>query len=146
MGLWTNVANEPRWRLRHCSPLTNFRGSTGFGGCYLFLPRISLYTTDSSIVGATSDNSHRVLRRPIELAAHLRQLLVFKRMTLNSFQWQFIQARRGVLPSYHEPRVEFAVQGMFGSPGFGDYWDQIGRSGFRPEFVEFVEKQRSKAA
>ena len=65
---------------------------------------------------------------------------------LNTFHWQFFQARRGVLPSYHEPGVAFAVQNFFRNfPDFGEFWDGVGPSAFRPEFVEFVEEQRAKA-
>ncbi len=65
---------------------------------------------------------------------------------INTFQWQFIQARRGVLPSYHEPGVAFALQVFFSAPGFEEFWDRVGQSAYVPVFVEWVEEQRSKAA
>ncbi len=66
---------------------------------------------------------------------------------LNTFQWQFIQARRGVLPSYHEPGSAFALQNFFSAAhGFGEFWDRVGQAAYLPDFVEWVEEQRSKAA
>ena len=65
---------------------------------------------------------------------------------INTWQWQFIQARRGVLPSYHEPGVAFALQVFFSAPGFEEFWDRVGQSAYVPDFVEWVEEQRAKAA
>ncbi len=63
-----------------------------------------------------------------------------------SFQWQFQQARRGLLPSYNEAQMG-AVAGyyfiMFRS--FEGWWER-NRASYRSEFVEWVEEQRAKAA
>ncbi len=62
------------------------------------------------------------------------------------FEWQFDQARRGVMPGFSADR--FA--GRFGhyfaiSHSFASIWDR-NKKYYSPEFVEWVEEQRSKAA
>ena len=65
----------------------------------------------------------------------------------SSFQWQFKQARRGLLPSYSEPEMA-AIAGSYFTlyRGFGDAWDEVMKPTCTPEFVEWVEEQRAKAA
>ena len=65
---------------------------------------------------------------------------------LNSFQWQLHQARRGLLPTFNEAGNAGAVRSLFTtSRGFEGWWER-GKKGFLPDFVEWVEEQRSKAA
>ena len=65
---------------------------------------------------------------------------------LNSFQWQLHQARRGLLPSFNEAGIAQGVRNFFTtSRSFESLWERQ-KSGFRSEFVEWVEEQRSKAA
>ncbi len=65
---------------------------------------------------------------------------------INFWQWQFLHARNGVLPSHYEPAMALTIQNYFGqAPGFADAWRDA-QSGFRPESVEWVEEQRAKAA
>ncbi len=63
-----------------------------------------------------------------------------------SFQWQFKQARRGLLPSYDEAEIG-AIAGIYfvRFSGFESWWEGI-KPTYIPEFVEFVEEQRAKAA
>ena len=59
--------------------------------------------------------------------------------------WQFLQARRGLLPSFNEAGAGGAVGGNFRRYGsYAEYWDRRKR-GFLPDFVEWVEEQRAKA-
>ncbi len=64
----------------------------------------------------------------------------------SSFQWQFRQARRGLLPSYSEAEMG-RIAGLYFTlyRSFEGWWE-FQRQNFSPEFVEWVEEQRSKAA
>ncbi len=65
---------------------------------------------------------------------------------IEGWEWRFNQARRGVMPGFSADR--FA--GRFGhyfaiSHSFASIWDR-NKKYYSPEFVEWVEEQRSKAA
>ncbi len=61
-------------------------------------------------------------------------------------QWQLHQGRRGLLPSFNEAGMKLTIRGFFSSSkSFGRWWEAV-KSGYLPEFVEWVEEQRSKAA
>ena len=63
-----------------------------------------------------------------------------------TWQWQLHQGRRGLLPTFNEAGMAGAVRGFFTtSRGFEGWWEGV-KNGYRPEFVEWVEEQRSKAA
>ena len=63
-----------------------------------------------------------------------------------SSHWQFHQARRGLLPSFNEAGMGRRLSALFSIyRDFGGFW-QTAKTGYTPEFVEFVEEQRSKAA
>ena len=63
-----------------------------------------------------------------------------------SFQWQFRQARRGLLPSYSEAEMA-AIVGLYFTSFRSFYgWWESNRPRLLPKFVEWVEEQRSKAA
>ena len=63
-----------------------------------------------------------------------------------NFQWQRHQARRGLLPTFSEAGMEAGLRAMFtGYRSFEGWWDTR-KASFQPEFVEFVEEQRAKAA
>ena len=68
------------------------------------------------------------------------------RAALYNWQWQFVQGRRGLLPTYHEAGMAFAVRSFFGTYGSIEGWWEGGRTAFAPEFVEWVEEQRAKVA
>ena len=63
-----------------------------------------------------------------------------------TFQWQVVHARQGLLPSANEPALRRVVAAVFdGQRSIGNWWE--GAKGFfLPEFVEWVEEQRAKAA
>ncbi len=63
-----------------------------------------------------------------------------------SFQWQLHQARRGLLPAFNEAGIAAAVRGLFTAYRSFEGWWEGAKPSFRPEFVEWVEEQRSKAA
>ncbi len=61
-------------------------------------------------------------------------------------QWECQQARRGLLPSFNEAGVVDSVRQLFGnSRSFERWWERV-RARLSPEFVEWVEEQRAKAA
>ncbi len=62
------------------------------------------------------------------------------------WQWEWQHGRRGLMLSYSEDVMGPVIAGQFDR--FRDYgeWWETSRRGFRPEFVEWVEEQRSKAA
>ncbi len=62
------------------------------------------------------------------------------------FQWSFSQAQRGLLPTFNEVALAGAVLNHFNRyRSFERWWDRTKARRF-PEFVEWVEEQRSKAA
>jgi hypothetical protein len=63
-----------------------------------------------------------------------------------SFQWQVQHARRGLFLTFNEAGLGGAVGRMFTRfRSFAGWWEAT-KPGFTPEFVEWVEEQRSKAA
>ena len=63
-----------------------------------------------------------------------------------TWQWQHHQARRGLLPTFNQAALGGAVRNVFNRyRSFDDWWDDA-KQHFLPDFVEFVEEQRSKAA
>ncbi len=67
--------------------------------------------------------------------------------TLLSLQWQLYQSRRGLLPTFNAAGVAVFLHGLFtGFRSFEGWWEGARRGLFLPEFVEWVEEQRSKAA
>jgi hypothetical protein len=61
-------------------------------------------------------------------------------------QWNFLQARRGLLPSWNGEAVLARLDDHFTSYRSYEAWWEFMRPRFFPEFVEWVEEQRSKAA
>ena len=59
------------------------------------------------------------------------------RAGFRTWQWQFIQGRRGLLPAYSDFFTFYS--------SFESWWEREGVH-LVPEFVEFVEQQRAKAA
>ena len=61
-------------------------------------------------------------------------------------QWAFTQARRGLLPTYYEGGWAMHVLSNLAQyPSAGRWWEEC-KLRYLPEFVEWVEEQRSKAA
>ena len=65
---------------------------------------------------------------------------------LVTYQWQLAQARRGLLPTFNEPAVAAAVRNHFANFRSFEGWWERGKPAFLPQFAEWVEEQRSKAA
>jgi hypothetical protein len=65
-----------------------------------------------------------------------------------SIQWNFIQARRGLLPGSSEARMALRLLAIFnGFRSIEGWWEaRTTAGGFDPGFVEWVEEQRAKAA
>ncbi len=62
-------------------------------------------------------------------------------------QWNWTQFRRGLLPTLNEPGMAQRVARHFNDfRSVEGWWEARKVFGFRPEFVEWVEEQRSKAA
>ncbi len=61
-------------------------------------------------------------------------------------QWNLVQSRRGLLPTFNEAGSAIRVRSLFNDYQSLEGWWATIKSGFRPEFVEWVEEQRSKAA
>ncbi len=65
---------------------------------------------------------------------------------LDIVAWQFDQARRGVMPGFSADRIAGTVGSYFTAfRSFGEVWD-TSKTIYPPEFVEWVEEQRAKAA
>ena len=61
-------------------------------------------------------------------------------------QWQYQQAQLGLLPTFNEAGTAAALRLFFTtSRGFAGFWETM-KPTLSPEFVEWVEEQRSKAA
>ena len=61
-------------------------------------------------------------------------------------QWQFTQGRRGLLPSFNEPGNLVVVRALFATFRSFEGWWEGTKSVYFPEFVEWVEEERAKAA
>ena len=65
---------------------------------------------------------------------------------LVAFQSQLYQFRRGLLPTFNEAQIGATIGGFFTlSRSFSAMWEGY-KQYLTPEFVEWVEEQRSKAA
>ena len=63
-----------------------------------------------------------------------------------NLQWNLVQDRRGLLPTFNEAGAAIWVRSHFNDyRSFEGWWATI-KPGFRPEFVEWGEEQRAKAA
>ncbi len=63
-----------------------------------------------------------------------------------TIQWQWAQAERGLLPTFHKEGMATLVRNNFNRFRSFEGWWETGKRGFSSEFVEWVEEQRSKAA
>ena len=63
-------------------------------------------------------------------------------------QWNFIEARRGLLPGVTDARMALRILDLFNTfRSTEGWWEAATTKGrFNPDFVGFVEEQRSKAA
>ena len=63
-----------------------------------------------------------------------------------TYQWNLIQGRQGLLPTFNEAGTGLRVRGIFDTYRSLEGWWTTIKPGFLPEFVEWVDEQRSKAA
>ncbi len=90
---------------------------------------------EALVEDSTTDETTNAMRRRFYFASRL-----------NNWQWQYLQARRGLLPGFNEAGLAAAIVNSFRvQRSFEDFWGRM-KANMRPEFVEFVEEQRSKAA
>ncbi len=68
------------------------------------------------------------------------------RVIFYNFQWQFVQGQRGLLPTYHEAGVSGGILSFFAAYRSFEGWWELTKTSYVPEFVEWVEEQRAKAA
>ncbi len=60
--------------------------------------------------------------------------------------WQFTQGQRRLLPTSNEAAMARAIRNHFSRFRSFEGWWEDAKAAYAPEFVEFVEEQRSKAA
>ena len=68
------------------------------------------------------------------------------RMSMLNFQWQFIHGRRGLLPTRSDEQMAQAVRSFFTDYRSVERWWRTFGVNLVPEFVEWVEEQRHRAA
>ena len=84
--------------------------------------------------------------RTVDIPTNLYRLGMYWQSALTVYQWQRHQARRGLLPSYNEAGIAATLRFLFTtSRSIEVAWEGY-KANYRPEFVEWVEEQRSKAA
>ncbi len=82
----------------------------------------------------------------LDITPNLHRLAMYWQTLLTGYQWQRDQARRGLLPSFNERGVASAVGGSFRTyRSYAEYWNGV-KGNYLPEFVDWVEEQRAKAA
>ncbi len=105
-------------------------------------------TQNAILLAATSSELAEAMREDIagDITTNQMRLAMYFQSNLATFQWQLHQARRGLLPDFHEGGMAGAVRAFFTAfPSFEGTWERM-KPTFRSEFVEWVEEQRSKAA
>ncbi len=65
---------------------------------------------------------------------------------LVNYQWQFAQAQHGLLPTFNEAGMSAVLRDIFNRHRSFEGWWERTKGAFLPDFVEWVEEQRSKAA
>ena len=105
----------------------------------------SLY---AGLTQATSSELQEVLAEDMidPSTASEQRRIAYWRAAFYLFQWQFVQGRRGLLPTYQESGVAAGVRSFFSIfRSFEGWWAQS-QASYVPEFIEWVEEQRAKAA
>ncbi len=98
------------------------------------------YATSTELLEALRED--QIDARPIN---EVRRNMIWSARLMNN-QWLFAHARRGLLPSFNEVAMARVVRGLFNRYRSFEGWWQNTKPRFFPEFVEWVEEQRSKAA
>ncbi len=103
---------------------------------------------NSILTAATSNELGELMAEDstADVTANQLRLTTYWTSVLLAFQWQFRQARRGLLPSFDEAGVAATLRFFFsGYRSVEGYWERM-KPSLLPDFVEWVEEQRSKAA
>ncbi len=103
---------------------------------------------DLALSVATSSDLAEALREDFTVGQTTNEVRMdaYWRSLLLNVEWQHDQARRGLLPSFDEVAIAVAIHRLFAiSRGFEGWWERT-KAGLSPDFVEWVEEQRSKAA
>ncbi len=107
-------------------------------------------TQNAILLAATSSELAEAMREDIagDITTSQLRLALYFQSNLTTFQWQLHQARRGLLPSFNEVAMAVSVRSLFTNfRSFEGFWQrQRGLGIYPPEFVEWVEEQRAKAA
>ncbi len=105
-------------------------------------------TQNATLLAATSSELVEAIREEMrgDITTNQIRLAMYFQSNLATFQWQLHQARRGLLPSFDEAGL--AASTRIGFTAFRSFegWWEARKESFSPEFVEWVEEQRSKAA
>ncbi len=100
-----------------------------------------------NLTAATSSDLQEALNRarfePLEIE-HAR-LYHFWSAQFYQFQWNWIHARRGLMPTFNEASMARAVTRNFNEFHMLERWWEARKVGFHADFVEWVEEQRAKA-
>ena len=105
-------------------------------------------TQNALLLAATSSELVEAMREDsmADITTNQVRLAMYFQSNLAIFQWRLHQARRGLLPDFQEAEMAAAVRTFFTVfRSFERSWERM-KPDARPEFVEFVEEQRSKAA
>ncbi len=103
---------------------------------------------DLALSVATSSDLAEALREDFTVGQTTNEVRMdaYWRSLLLNVEWQHDQARRGLLPSFNEVAIAAVIRRLFTiSRGFEGWWERT-KAGTSPEFVAWVEEQRSKAA
>ncbi len=101
--------------------------------------RLSAATSTELVEALAEDNTADITTNEMRLRFYWGSVFF-------TFQWQFHQVRRGLLPTVNEAGIAAGVRQFFTLyRSFEGFWE-LGKANYRPEFVEWVEEQRSKAA
>ena len=103
---------------------------------------------NSILTAATSNELGELMAEDstADVTANQLRLTTYWTSVLLAFQWQFRQARRGLLPSFDEAGVAATMRFFFSGYRSVEFsWERM-KPSLSPDFVEWVEEQRSKAA
>jgi hypothetical protein len=113
------------------------------------LDAAAIGTTQNAILSAaTSSDLAEAMREDMtgDITTNQLRLALYWQANLSTVQWRHHQARRGLLPGFYEAGTAAVARLWFTtSPSFERTWERV-KPNARPEFIEWVEEQRSKAA
>ncbi len=99
---------------------------------------------NSQLLAATSDKLMEELQA--DSAVNLTRSGLYWTSVVGVFHWQFLQARRGLFPGFNERGLAARLGSFFANFRSFEGWWEEGKAVYSPDFVEWVEEQRPKAA